>query len=106
MWTEVTTAAELEKARKLIVDVGDRRVALFWHDGEVYAFDNECIHRQRDIGKGVILNGRVVCPGHQWAFELGTGYCRERDRSQPIYPVRIEDERVLVEIAEPAAEAG
>jgi len=44
----------------------------------------------------VILNGRLVCPGHQWAYELGTGYCRERDRCQPVFPVRVEGDIVYV----------
>jgi nitrite reductase/ring-hydroxylating ferredoxin subunit len=44
------------------------------HGGAVFAFENLCIHRERPLAKGVVLNGRIVCPGHQWAFDLATGW--------------------------------
>lgn len=98
MWVEVTTLAELRKARKLAVNVGERNVGLFWHDGQVFAFENICIHKQRELTGGVILNGRLVCPGHQWAYELETGWCRERERSQPTFAVKVDGDAVLVDV--------
>src|SRR5919106_4163345 len=53
------------------------------------------------FSKGVILNGRIVCPGHQWAYDLTSGYCKERDRYQPTYRVDVVDGRVLVDVAGP-----
>jgi nitrite reductase (NADH) small subunit len=98
MWVEVAKVADLAKARKLAVQVGDRPIGLFWHDDQPYAFDNVCIHKQRELTGGVILNGRIVCPGHQWAYELGTGWCRERERSQPTFPARVDGDVVLIEV--------
>jgi nitrite reductase (NADH) small subunit len=97
MWVEVMPQAELERRRKVLVDVDGRAVVLFWHDGAAYALDNVCIHQQRELSRGVILNGRVVCPGHQWAFELATGFARERGRCQPSYAVKVEDGMVSVD---------
>jgi nitrite reductase (NADH) small subunit len=97
MWVEVGTTDELAKARKKVVQAGDRSIVVIWHDGQPYAFDNICIHKQRELVGGVILNGRLVCPGHQWAYELGTGYCRERDRFQPVFAVRVDGDKVYVE---------
>lgn len=97
MWVEVGTREELERVRKKVVDAGERQIVVFWHEGAAYALDNVCIHKQRELVRGVILNGRIVCPGHQWAYELGTGYCRERDRCQPTFPVRVDGDVVLVE---------
>lgn len=97
MWVEVATTGELAKARKLVVDVDGTAVVVVWHEDTAYAFANICIHKGRELVGGVILNGRLVCPGHQWAYELGTGYCRERDRCQPVYAVRVDDGVVYVE---------
>lgn len=96
MWVEAGTVEEIQRARKKVVDAAGTQVVVLWHEGQVYALDNVCIHKARELHKGVILNGRLVCPGHQWAYELGTGYCRERDRHQPVHPVRIEEGVVWV----------
>ena len=69
---------------------------LFWHDEQVYALQNICIHRERELVKGVILKDRIICPGHQWAFNLETGYEEKMCRYQPTFDVRIEDGDVYV----------
>jgi nitrite reductase (NADH) small subunit len=97
MWVSVGTADEVVRARKKVIDTDDGQIVVFAHEGEFHAFDNICIHKQRELEKGVILNGRIVCPGHQWAYELTSGWCRERERFQPTHDVRIDDGVVYVE---------
>lgn len=107
MWIEVGTRPELQRLRKKVVAAGDRQIVVVWHGERPYALDNICIHQQRELVKGVILNGRLVCPGHQWAYELDSGYCRERDRFQPVYPIKEEGGTVYVETEpEPAPTTG
>ena len=73
------------------------------HDKCVYALDNVCIHKQRELVKGVVLGDRIVCPGHQWAFQLATGFEAKMERYQPTYPVRVtETARVEVDVANPS----
>ena len=38
----------------------------------------------------------MICPGHQWQFDLETGYEEDQDRCQPTYEVRVEDNTVYV----------
>lgn len=86
----------LAASGKLIVSHNDVDVVLFWNNGEPAALNDQCIHRERSLSQGVLLNHRVVCPGHQWSFDLTTGFCRERDRTQPTYRVSIEGGMVLL----------
>ena len=79
-WVSIGTVAELQRRKRTVAEVADRQVAVFWHDGEAFALDNICIHKQRELVKGVILNGRIVCPGHQWAYDLRTGHEQTMDR--------------------------
>jgi len=95
-WVEVGTVEEVRRARKRLIDVGDTPVVLFWHDEQVYALQNICIHRERELVKGVILKDRIICPGHQWAFNLETGYEEKMCRYQPTFDVRVEDGTVYV----------
>lgn len=99
-WTRATSTEELSRAGKLVIDLDGTEVLLLWNDGEPTALANTCIHRGRSLAQGFLLNGRIVCPGHQWAFDVNTGYCRERDQSQPIYAARVTDDNVEVQPTE------
>jgi nitrite reductase (NADH) small subunit len=98
-WLAVATVDELRRRRKLVVQHGDAQILVLMHEGAVHAFDNTCIHRQRELSRGVVLNGRIVCPGHQWSFDLDTGWEAVKGECQPTYTVQIDDGRVLVDTA-------
>jgi nitrite reductase/ring-hydroxylating ferredoxin subunit len=103
-WHVATTIDALRQATKLTTEVQERLVLLLWNDGRPVAMEDTCIHRQRSLSEGVLLNGRIVCPGHQWAFDLETGLCKVRDRYQPLHAVRVDGEHVLVALCEPRAD--
>ena len=65
----------------------------------VFPTTEEFQKRQRELAKGVVLNGRLVCPGHQWAFELGSGWEATKGECQPTYAVRIDADRVLLDLS-------
>ncbi|MEV0947401.1 Rieske 2Fe-2S domain-containing protein [Rhodococcus sp. NPDC049939] len=98
-WTRVATLREVGRRRKLRVDVGETPVALFQANDRIYAFHDLCVHQDRSLAKGTLLNGRVICPGHQWAFDLDTGYEEDQDQCQPTYAVKVEDDYVYVDLA-------
>jgi len=95
-WLAVAQLSELARRKKKQVDVNGVPVALFLVGSDVYALADTCIHKQRSLSKGALLNGCIVCPGHQWEFEPATGYVRAEDRYQPSYDVRVEDGEVYV----------
>lgn len=95
-WLPVLPVKDLQRRRKTLVQVGDDPVALFWVKDRIFALYDTCMHEERSLSKGAILGGRVVCPGHQWAFELETGYVEDQARCQPTYDARIEGDTVYV----------
>lgn len=95
-WVDVAALAQLRRRKRLRVEVGAEDVALFLVGERVYAFRDICVHKERSLSKGTVLHGRVICPGHQWAFDLETGRTEDREECQPTYPVRVEGERVYV----------
>ena len=100
-WLDVGDVAEVTKRRKFVVVAdGEATIVIVAHDGGVFALDNVCIHRQRELVKGVVLRDRLVCPGHQWAFELATGWEAVKEECQPTYAVRVTDTgRVELDLA-------
>jgi nitrite reductase (NADH) small subunit len=98
-WHDAGPASELATAGKRVVELEGRRVLLLWNEGDPVALDDTCIHRQRSLAEGVLLGGRIVCPGHQWAFELDTGYCKARDQYQPVHEVEVDGDVVRVSLS-------
>ncbi|OLL20237.1 MULTISPECIES: Rieske (2Fe-2S) protein [unclassified Rhodococcus (in: high G+C Gram-positive bacteria)] len=95
----VATVKELTRRRKLRVEVDGVGIALFHANDRVYAFADLCIHQDRSLAKGTLLHGRVICPGHQWRFDLETGYEEDQDLCQPTYPVTVEGDTVYLDPA-------
>lgn len=87
-WVDVGELADVVRRRKVLVHVDDTEVVVVAHQGALYALDNRCIHKQRELVRGVILRDRLVCPGHQWAFALETGCEASMGECQPIWTVR------------------
>lgn len=98
-WVRVASVAEVRRARKMLVEVGRHKVALFWHKDAPFALQNTCIHKKRHLVRGTMLGDRVICPGHQWAFEIETGYERTQDACQPTFPTKVEGDDVYVQNA-------
>ena len=67
-------------------------------NGEICAMENTCLHRGGPLGQGVIEGGKVVCPWHGWAWDPKTGEADPPDAKIAVYPVRIENGEVLIEI--------
>lgn len=107
-WVEAGPVDRLAKERKRVVRVGDVDVLVLWHEGAPHALANLCVHKERELARGTIFSGRIVCPGHQWAFDLDTGWCREKEEHQPVYRVKVEDDLVWIDASGPvpATEVG
>ena len=104
-WQRVASSEELAKKRKIVVEAGGHQVLVLSHEGRVCAFDNICIHKQRELSKGVVLNGKLVCPGHQWAFALDSGWEAVKEQCQPTYVVEERDGDVWLDASSRAERA-
>lgn len=95
-WIRATEIGPLRQRKKLRVTVAGQDIALFYVDGAVYALSDVCIHKQSRLSKGLVFKGKVICPGHQWAFDLKTGWVDQWAKCQPVYPVKVENDVVYV----------
>jgi len=98
MWIAAGSADEVKKKRKLVVESSTgKKILVIAHNDAFYAMENLCIHREREMHTGVILKDRLVCPGHQWAFDLRTGWEAVKEQGQPVYTVRVNNGVVEVD---------
>ncbi len=79
------------------VVVGGRGVLLCRVDGEIRGVDEICPHKDRSMRFGVVFDGEIICPHHQYHFDLETGRC-DRRKCPPVhvYEVRVVDGEVWV----------
>jgi nitrite reductase/ring-hydroxylating ferredoxin subunit len=67
---------ELPSGEGKLVEVNQKRIALFNVGGKYYAIDDVCPHRGGPLSEGEIEGEAVVCPWHGAIFELATGEVR------------------------------
>ncbi|MFB3917757.1 MAG: Rieske (2Fe-2S) protein [Terriglobales bacterium] len=66
-------------------------------NGTFSAMDNVCLHRGGQLGQGVVLDGKVICPWHGWRWDPVTGAAVEdANLKLEIYSLKIEGDDVLV----------
>lgn len=90
---------EIPEGSGAAFDVGDKRVAVFRHEGQWFALDETCPHRGGPLHEGPVKDGIVYCPWHQWQFELTSGCSPLNPLSKvATYAVHVEDDVLFVEI--------
>lgn len=73
------------------------RGVLICRDGDdVYAVDEICPHENKSMKRGVLFDGEIICPHHQYRFELETGRCHRRCAPVQTYRVEVVDGQVLL----------
>ncbi len=53
-------------------------LVLAQEQGQLYIFQSRCPHRGQPLEQAAINDGRLVCPLHQYVFDLGSGAQQER----------------------------
>ena len=90
---------ELAEGSGKLVMVSGKAVALFRVGERVVAVDAECPHEGGPLQDGTIEDGCVVCPWHNYKFELAGGQCDiDPNLRVGTYLVTVEDNVVLVEV--------
>jgi nitrite reductase/ring-hydroxylating ferredoxin subunit len=104
-WTATVTMARLREKGRLATKVGERQIALFERNGVVHACNNRCPHEGYPLAEGTLDGGCVLtCNWHNWKFDLRSGENLLGGDRLRVYPTRIVDGVIWVDIVEPPAE--
>ncbi len=96
-YVKVMEEEELPPGKSAIISAGDEEIALFNYKGKYYAIANKCLHRGSPLGEGRIEEGVIICPGHEWRYDLTTGVCRQNPfMKTKIYPVRLHKGKIRI----------
>ena len=68
---------ELQEGTMKLVSVGCSPVLLIKQSGQIFAIDNRCPHMGCCFSGGTLDDLVIVCPCHEWRFDLRTGEYEE-----------------------------
>jgi len=100
-WVDALSADELPTDDVIGVVVAGRDIALYTVGNAVYATDNTCTHGQARLCDGFLDGHEIECPLHQGKFDVrdGTPTCEPVTEALRSYPVKIDGQRVYLQIA-------
>lgn len=103
-WQRACALDELEPETPLSVEVDGALVAVVQTDGgEVFAIRDECSHGRVQLSHGEVDGCTLECFAHGSRFDLRTGVPIDLPATVPVpvYPVTVEGDDVLVDLANP-----
>jgi len=94
----VASLSELPPNTLLSVDVEGAKVCLAHADDTVYAFRDNCTHKEFPLSAGALEDGQVECAWHGARFDMKTGRALRLPAIKPVttYEVRIEGDDILI----------
>jgi nitrite reductase/ring-hydroxylating ferredoxin subunit len=72
---------DLQEGKMKAVSVEGTPILFIKQHGKIYVYDNRCPHLGCGLAGGVLHEGCVTCPCHDWCFNLETGVYKK----QPMY---------------------
>jgi len=101
-WLEACGVNDVELEGVIRFDKGDRTFAIYRSpDGEFFCTDGLCTHESVHLADGFVMDYEIECPKHSGAFDYRTGAAKRLPPCVNLraYPVRVEEGRVLIEMA-------
>lgn len=101
-FVRVASVDEIPDPGSLLVEVGDRLIALIHAAGHFYALDDVCTHDGGPLSEGPVDAGErtIACPRHGAKFDLATGAALTMPATKPTiaHEVKVEGNDVLVRL--------
>ncbi len=114
-WIRAIDVETLERKGRAILRHEGRQIALFATPQGVRACNNRCPHEGYPLSEGTIAEGLLgeaagsgcvlTCNWHNWKFDLATGANLDRGEALRVYPVKLEDGAVWLDLTDPPVEA-
>jgi len=97
---DLCAADEVPPGTMKLCEVEDELVLVTNLDGRFHATQGVCSHEYFELDKGFLSAGSITCALHLSRFDLETGDALDPPAEMPlvVYPVTVEDGRVLIEV--------
>jgi naphthalene 1,2-dioxygenase system ferredoxin subunit len=99
-WKDISAFDDVPEEDVLGVQADGKDLALYNVEGQIYATGNICTHGHARLCDGFLEGFEIECPLHQGRFDIRDGrpLCEPVVESVQIYPVKIENGRVFIDL--------
>jgi 3-phenylpropionate/trans-cinnamate dioxygenase ferredoxin subunit len=101
-FVSVAKTTDIPDPGTMLVEVGDRLVALIHAAGHFYALDDVCTHDGGPLSEGPVdpEERTIACPRHGAKFDIKTGAALTMPATKPTvaHEVKIEDNQIYVRL--------
>jgi nitrite reductase/ring-hydroxylating ferredoxin subunit len=99
MFVEALDESELQEGSLKLVNVNGIHVLLIKTHGEIFAIDDHCPHMSCGFSGGALDDYVIICPCHDWRFDLRTGeYEEEKEFQLTKYKWKIKAGKIWVKL--------
>ncbi|WP_434289039.1 nitrite reductase small subunit NirD [Celeribacter sp. SCSIO 80788] len=97
-WIEVGALNDIPRQGARCVKNGEMTIAIFrTTDDRLFALEDKCPHKNGPLSDGIVHDGCVTCPLHNWVISLETGTAQGADEGvTATFPVRLDGETVFL----------
>src|SRR5437870_4173320 len=99
-WQRIALVSDIPDEAPLETGVEGLPLALYRVEGEIYCTANLCTHAEAFLSDGYLEGYEIECPLHGARFDIRNGrvLCQPASSDIATFPVRVEEEAVLVDI--------
>jgi NAD(P)H-dependent nitrite reductase small subunit len=99
-FVKVARKSEITEQSAKLVQIEDKRIALFNLGGQFYALDDTCPHADGPLSEGSIEGEDIECPWHGSRFNIKTGEVNAPPAIENVakYNVRVSGDDIEVEV--------
>ncbi|MDH8679369.1 Rieske 2Fe-2S domain-containing protein [Fusibacter bizertensis] len=107
-YINVAKTTDLRNNEMKMIEINGIEILISNIDGEYYAISNKCPHMGGSLSEGILNGGIISCPKHGAKFDAKTGenvgdakivFLKMKVKDDRSYPVKIEDNNILVDLA-------
>lgn len=98
-WIEIGLLSDIPRLGSRRVMLGEIKIAVFRAtDDHVYALEDKCPHKAGPLSQGIVHDGCVTCPLHNWVIALDTGSALGADEGEVrTFAVKLEGETIFID---------
>ncbi|MGZ9812337.1 nitrite reductase small subunit NirD [Pseudoroseicyclus sp. H15] len=99
-WRHVGTIDDIPAEGARRVEAGPIRIAVFRTTGDrIFALEDKCPHKNGPLSQGIVHDGCVTCPLHNWVISLASGNATGADEGHTrTFPVRLDGRDIYLNL--------